>query len=46
MAEELLRDLAGDHFEVFSAGIGVRRVGREAISVMAEIGMDISSQES
>jgi arsenate reductase len=46
MAEGLLRDLAGDHFEVFSAGTGVTRVRREAISVMTEIGMDISSQES
>src|SRR3954447_19599175 len=46
MAAGVLRDLAGDHFEVFSAGTGVTRVRREAISVMAEIGMDISSQES
>jgi arsenate reductase (thioredoxin) len=46
MAEGLLRDLAGDHFEVFSAGTGATRVRREAISVMAEIGMDLSAQES
>jgi arsenate reductase (thioredoxin) len=46
MAEGLLGELAGDHFEVFSAGTGATRVRREAISVMAEIGMDLSAQES
>jgi arsenate reductase (thioredoxin) len=46
MAEGLLRDLAGDRFEVFSAGTEATRVRPEAISVMAEIGVDISSQES
>jgi arsenate reductase (thioredoxin) len=46
MAEGLLRDLAGDRFEVFSAGTEATRVRQEAISVMAEIGVDISSQES
>jgi arsenate reductase len=46
MAEGLLRDLAGDRFEVFSASIEATRVRREAISVMAEVGEDISAQES
>ena len=46
MAEGLLRDLAGDRFEVFSAGTEETRVRREAVSVMAEIGVDISAQES
>ena len=46
MAEGLLRDLAGDRFEVFSAGTEATRVRREAISVMDEVGVDISAQES
>ena len=35
-----------DRFEVFSAGTEATRVRPEAISVMAEIGVDISAQES
>jgi arsenate reductase len=46
MAEGLLRGLAGDSFEAFSAGTEATRVRQEAISVMAEIGVDISAQES
>ena len=46
MAEGLLRDMAGDRFEAFSAGTEATRVRPEAISVMAEIGVDISAQES
>jgi arsenate reductase len=46
MAEGLLRGMAGDRFEVFSAGTEATRVRLEAISVMAEIGVDISAQES
>ena len=46
MAEGLLRGMAGDRFEVFSAGTEAKRVRPEAISVMAEIGVDISDQES
>jgi len=46
MAEGTLRDLAGDRFEVFSAGTEATRVRQEAISVMEEIGIDISAQES
>jgi len=45
-AEGLLKNMAGDRFEVFSAGTEATRVRREAISVMAEIGVDISGQES
>ena len=41
MAEGLLRGMAEDRFEVFSAGTGATRVRPEAISVMAEIGVDI-----
>jgi arsenate reductase len=46
MAKGLLRGMAGDRFEVFSAGTKATRVRPEAISVMAEIGVDISAQES
>lgn len=46
MAEGLLRHLAGDRFDAFSAGTEVTQVRPEAIRVMAEIGVDISSQRS
>src|SRR5688572_26708003 len=46
MAEGLLRHLAGDQFEVFSAGVAPTRVRPEAIEVLAEIGIDISHQQS
>jgi arsenate reductase (thioredoxin) len=46
MAEGLLRDIAGDRFEVLSAGTEATRVRPEAISVMAEMGVDISAQKS
>jgi arsenate reductase len=46
MAEGLLRQLAGDRFEAFSAGTHVSSVRPEAIEVMHEIGIDISGQES
>jgi len=46
MAEGLLRSMAGDRFEVFSAGTEATQVRPEAILVMAEIGVDISAQES
>ena len=46
MAEGLLRDLAGERFEVFSAGTEVTHVKPQAIKVMKELGIDISGQES
>lgn len=46
MAEGFLRALAGDTFEVFSAGTEASEVRPEAIQVMAEVGIDISGQES
>jgi len=46
MAEGLLRHLAGDRFEAYSAGTEATRVRPEAISAMAELGADISGQES
>ena len=46
MAEGLLRRLAGDRFEVFSAGTSPGAVRPEAISAMKEIGIDISRHQS
>lgn len=46
MAEGLLRYLAGDRFEVFSAGTEATHVRPLAIMAMAEIGIDISKQQS
>ena len=46
MAEGLLRDMAGDQFEVFSAGVAPSSVRQEAIEVMREEGIDISGQRS
>lgn len=46
MAEGLLRQLAGDRFEVFSAGTKPGAVRPEAIAVMNEIGIDISRHRS
>jgi arsenate reductase (thioredoxin) len=46
MAGGLLRNMAGDRFEVFSAGTEKTRVHPLAIEVMREIGIDISGQTS
>jgi arsenate reductase len=46
MAEGMLRSFAGDRFEAFSAGTEATFVRPEAVQVMAEIGIDISDQES
>ncbi len=46
MAEGLLRHLAGEQFEVASAGTEATSVRPEAIRAMAELGADISHQES
>lgn len=46
MAEGLLRHIAGDKFEVFSAGVKPTQVNPLAIKVMAEIGLDISKYRS
>ena len=46
MAEGLLRAFGRGRYEVFSAGTEATRVRAEAISVMNEIGIDISNQES
>jgi arsenate reductase (thioredoxin) len=46
MAESLLRYLAGDRFEVMSAGTEATFVRPEVMKVMAELGVDVSRQES
>ncbi len=46
MAEGLLRHLAGERFEAYSAGTVATRVRPLAIRAMADLGIDISGQES
>jgi arsenate reductase len=46
MAEGLLRHLGGERFEVFSAGTEATRVHPLAVRAMAEVGIDISGQQS
>lgn len=46
IAEGLLRHLAGDRFEAFSAGLEPSGVNPLAIKVMEETGVDISRQRS
>ena len=46
MAEGLLRQMAGDVYEVASAGVSPSRVRPEAIEAMREIGIDISDHRS
>jgi arsenate reductase len=46
MAEGLLRHIAGDKFEVESAGTIASFVRPQAIAVMAEMGIDISKHRS
>ncbi len=46
MAEGLLRHLGNDRFEVFSAGTEATFVRPMAIKAMAELGIDISHQQS
>ena len=46
MGEGLLRSLGSGNFAVFSAGTEATFVRPEAITVMAEIGIDIARQES
>jgi arsenate reductase len=46
MAEALLKCLAGDRFEVHSAGTKPVAVRPEAITVMRELGIDISGNRS
>jgi arsenate reductase len=46
MAEGLLRQFGGDRFEALSAGTEATHVRPLAIRAMAELGIDISNQES
>ena len=46
MAEAWTRYLKGDLFDPYSAGVETRDVDSRAIKVMAEIGIDISGQQS
>lgn len=46
MAEGLLRAKCGDQYEIFSAGTRQARVSTRAITVMQEIGIDISHHRS
>ena len=46
MAEAILRHLAGDRYEVLSAGLEPTVLHPMAIEVMQEIGIDISGQRS
>jgi len=46
MAEGLLRDMAGERFEVFSAGTESTEVHPFAVEVMRERGIEISGQSS
>ena len=46
MAEGLLRSLGGGRIDAFSAGTVATSVRPEAIAVMSELGIDISTQTS
>jgi arsenate reductase len=46
MAEAIFRKLAGDNYEVLSAGLEPTSLHPMAIEVMREIGIDISGQRS
>src|SRR6188474_2863232 len=46
MAEGLLRQMAGDRFEVSSAGTHPKGMHPRSVEVMNEIGIDISKQTS
>jgi len=46
MAEGLLREIAGDRFEAFSAGTRPAGLNPNAVTAMAEIGIDISGHRS
>jgi len=46
MAEGLTRHYMGEYFDVFSAGTKPKGIDTRAIKVMAEIGIDITTQNS
>src|SRR5262249_10402384 len=46
MAEGILRHLAGDRYDAFSARLEPKSLDPRTVEVMKEIGMDVSRQES
>ncbi|AFV22444.1 arsenate reductase [Methanolobus psychrophilus R15] len=46
MAEGLLKAVSGGRYEAYSAGVEATHVDPRAVTVMQEIGIDISSQRS
>lgn len=46
MAEALLRHYAGDHFEVYSAGLEPKGLNPYTVQVMNEVGLDLSQHTS
>ena len=46
MAEGLLRNLAGDRFEIFSAGTHPKGLHPRSVEAMKEVGIDISHNKS
>ncbi|RQW84648.1 MAG: arsenate reductase ArsC [Geobacter sp.] len=46
MAEAFLNDLAGDKFEARSAGLEPGKLNQNVVTVMKEIGIDISRNET
>ncbi len=46
MAEGLLRHLAGNQFQAYSAGTEPKGLARLTVQVMEEIGVDVSGQRS
>lgn len=46
MAEGFLRDIYGDRYEAYSAGVEAASLDPRAVFVMKEIGIDISGQRS
>jgi len=46
MAEAILRKLAGDRFDAYSAGLEPTQVHPYAVRVMAEVGIDLAGQRA
>lgn len=46
MAEAFLRKLGGDKYEAYSAGMDAKGLHPITVQVMAEIGIDVSGQQS
>jgi arsenate reductase len=46
MAEGLLRHLAGDRYDVFSAGTAPKGLHPRTVDVMKDVGIDVSRQRS